>query len=259
MPFHAPARRTAMPLLAIAACAMPLLSPAQVTLKPDGKTRYLFTAGANASRGNSESTALNLSLETARVTSYDKLTFLGKAAYARNDGATTTERFSLGSQYNRDFSPRWFGFGSGELLRDELANISLRYSLAGGVGRHMIQSDTTNFDLSAGVGYTHDRYVDPAFFGGQFRESYGRPELVLAEESNHVLSSTTSLRQRLGLYPSLRSGGDYRATFDSSISVAMTETMNLTAGLQYRYTTDPGAGLKKGDLAFVTGVSWRFD
>lgn len=259
MPFHSRPRRLALPALVAVACAMPMLAHAQVTLKPDGKTRYLFTAGANASRGNSESTALNLSLETARVTNLDKLTFLGKAAYARNSGATTTERFSLGSQYNRDFSPRWFGFGSGELLRDELANISLRYSLAGGVGHHLIQGDATNLDLSAGIGYTHDRFVNPASVGGQLRDAYGRPELVLAEESNHVLSSTTSLRQRLGLYPSLRGGGDYRATFDSSISVAMTETMNLTAGLQYRYTTDPGAGLKKGDLAFVTGVSWRFD
>lgn len=246
-------------LLAATLYAVPLMSPAQVTLKPDGAWRYLFTAGANASSGNNESTTLNLGGEAARVTSDDKLTVLGQVAHASNNGTTTTERFALGSQYNRDFNPRWFGFGSGDLLRDELANIGRRYSVAGGVGHHMVQREDTTFDVSAGVGYTRDRFVTPRFVNGAVRSDYGRTELVLAEESNHKISPSTTLRQRLALYPNLRDAGDYRATFDTHISVAMTKTINLTAGLSYRYNSDPGIGLEKGDLMFVTGISYRID
>ncbi len=255
-----PRLRSRSALLAAAMCAAPLLGHAQVTLKPDGVWRYLFTAGANASSGNNESTTLNLSGEAARVTDYDKLTVVGQVAHASNNGNTTTERYALGSQYNRDFNPRWFGFGSGDLLRDELANIGRRYSVAGGVGHHLIKRDDTTFDVSAGLGYTNDQFVTPRFVNDAIRDDYGRMELVLAEESNHKISQSTTFRQRLALYPNLRDSGEYRASLDTNISVAMTRSMNLTAGLTYRYNSDPGIpGLKKADLAFVTGVSYRID
>ncbi len=46
---------------------------------------------------------------------------------------------------------------------------------------------------------------------------------------------------------------------DVGLTVAMTQTVNLTAGLNYRYDSDPGTNLKKTDAMFVTGVSMRFD
>ena len=47
--------------------------------------------------------------------------------------------------------------------------------------------------------------------------------------------------------------------FDSGRSVAMTDTLSLTAGLSYRYNSDPGAGLKKGDMLFITGIAVTLD
>jgi len=47
--------------------------------------------------------------------------------------------------------------------------------------------------------------------------------------------------------------------FDSGLSVAMTDTLSLNAGLNYRYNSDPGAGLKKGDTLFVTRISVKLD
>jgi hypothetical protein len=50
-----------------------------------------------------------------------------------------------------------------------------------------------------------------------------------------------------------------RADFESALSVAINSTVNLTAGLTYRYDSDPGTDLERGDLLFTTGVSWRMD
>src|SRR5690606_22627059 len=119
---------------AAAALMSPLLSQAQVTLKPDGQWRYLLSAGANFSTGNNEAGALNLAAEGARQRSHDKWTWDAKADRARSDGDDTVERYGLRSQYNRDYSIDWFGFGAGEVLRDRLANIAGRYSLATGIG-----------------------------------------------------------------------------------------------------------------------------
>lgn len=242
-----------------AACLVPLLSQAQVTLKPDGQWRYLLTAGANLSSGNNDARSLNLSGEAARQTVDDKWIWTARADQARNAGVSTTDRYVLRTQYDRNISPDWFGFGSGETLRDQLANIDARYSVASGVGRHVWRSERGYFDVSTGLGYTYDRYITSTDIAGTMRDRYGRLELVLAEESSHKLTDTTSLRQKFTLLPNLRDSGKYRAVLDTGLTVAMTPTINLSAGLSYRYDSDPGTGLEKVDAMFVTGVSLRFD
>ena len=246
-------------LTAIAALIAPVLSQAQVTLEPDGQWRYLLTAGANASSGNNNAASLNLAAEGARQSSNDKWTWGAKADHARSSGEATTDRYGLRTQYNRDISPDWFGFGSGETLRDKLANIAGRYSVASGVGRHVWREDSGFFDVSGGLGYSYDRYVMPTDVAGAMRDNYGRVELVLAEESSHRLTRTTHLRQKFTLYPNLSDSGKYRAVLDTGMTVEMTPTINLSAGLSYRYDSDPGTNLEKGDAMFVTGLSLRFD
>jgi len=255
MPLCKPLRHITLLAVAAASCA----AHAQVTLKPDGKWRYLLTAGANATSGNSDTTQFNATGEAAKVTDHDKLAFRAQGNYGKVNGTTSTQRYLAGGQYNRDISQRSFYFGSADFLRDRPANIANRYSLAGGVGRHMIRSDNLTFDISVGLGRTQDDYVAPVSVLGQTRNSYGRTELVLAEESSHQLTGTTKLRQKFTLYPNLTDTGAYRALLDAGISVAMTNTLSLTAGVNYRYDSDPGAGLKNGDASFVTGVSLRFD
>lgn len=254
-----PCRSLIGTLTAVSALLSPALSQAQVTLKPDGQWRYLLTAGANISSGNNNAGTLNLSAEGARESDDDKWTWAAKADRARSSGVDTTERYGLRTQYNRDFSVDWFGFGSGEWMRDRLANIAGRYSVASGVGRHVWQEERGFFDVSIGLGYTYDRYIRSTDIAGAMRDRYGRLELVLAEESSHKLTETTSLRQKFSLYPDLRDSGKYRAVLDTGLTVAMTEAINLSAGLSYRYDSDPGTNLKKADTMFVTGVSLRFD
>ncbi len=254
-----PCRSLIVTLTSATALLVPALSQAQVTLKPDDQWRYLLTAGANVSSGNNNAGSLNVSAEGARQSATDKWTWGAKADRARSSGVDTAERYGLRSQYNRDFSVDMFGFGSGEWLRDKLANIANRTSVASGVGRHMWADERGFFDLSVGLGYTYDRYVTPTNISGETRDRYGRLELVLAEESSHKLTDTTSLRQKFTLFPDLRDSGKYRAVLDTGLTVAMTPTLNLSAGLSYRYDNDPGGNLKKGDAMFVTGLSIRID
>lgn len=254
-----PCRRLIATLTSLSTLLAAGLTHAQVTLKPDGQWRYLLTAGANISSGNNNAGSLNLATEGARQTVDDKWSWNAKADRAQNSGVATTERYTLRTQYNRDISPDWFGFGSGETLRDKLANIAVRYSLASGVGRHVWREERGFLDVSVGLGYSYDRYVNPAHVGGIQRDDYGRLELVLSEESSYRLTDTTNLRQKFTLYPDLRESGRYRAVLDTGLTVAVTETLNLSAGLSYRHDSKPGPDIKKGDAMFVTGVSFRLD
>ncbi len=235
------------------------LAQAQATVKPDGKLRYALGAGASYASGNTDAASVNISGDGVRATADTKWQFGGKAAWARNDGVTTAQNFALGTQYDRDITPVWFGFGKADYLRDTPANVASRVSVFGGGGRHVIKTETLTFDLSAGLGYTQDRYVDPADVRGALRTRYGRAEALLAEESTHQWTPTTSFHQKLSIFPALRAGGDYRGVFDSGLSVAMNSMLSLTAGLSYRYNSDPGTTLKKGDTLFVTGISVKLD
>lgn len=248
----------ALPLLCLFA-ATPVPAQSTATVKPDGEYRFAFGAGASYASGNTSASSVNLSGDGVRATNDSKWQFGGRAVWGRTEGVTTAENIGLGTQYDRDFTPQWFGFGKADYLRDKPANVASRYSLFGGVGHHVIKSDALTWDLSAGVGYTEDRYVVAADVADELRTSYGRPEVLLAEESTHKWTPTTSFHQKLTAYPALRGCGGYRAVFDSGLSVAMTPTLSLTAGLNYRYNSDPGLGLKKGDTLFVTGIAVKLD
>ena len=246
---------------AVALVATPVLALAQVqaTIKPDGQFRYALGAGASYASGNTNASSVNVAGDGVRATSDSKWQFGGKALWGRTEGVTTAESIGLGTQYDRDLTPQWFGFGKLDLLRDKPANVSSRTSLYAGAGYHLIKSEPLTWDLSAGLGYTQDRYLEAADVAGEFRTSYGRAEALVAEESTHKWTPSTTFHQKLSLYPALRSGAGYRGIFDAGLSVAMTSTLSLTAGLNHRYNSDPGEGLKKGDTLFVTGISVKID
>lgn len=232
---------------------------AQATLKPDGKWRHAVGLGLSYAKGNSDATTFTLNADGVRQRSYDKWSYYGKALRARSDSETTGEQIGMGTRYDRDLNARLFAFGQGDLLRDKLANLSLRSSVAGGLGYHVIRTDDLTWDVFAGLGYTRDSYVDRTAFDGRMRSSWGYAEVLLGEESNHQLTETASFRQRLVVYPNLSDSGEFRAQFDAGLAVAMSSRMSLTATLAYRYASLPGDGLKKGDVLFVTGISAKLE
>jgi putative salt-induced outer membrane protein YdiY len=234
------------------------LAQAQATVKRDGQYRYAFSAGTSYASGNTDASSITLSGDGVRATEGDKWQFGGKANWADSDGSRTAENLTLGTQYDNDITPVWFGFGKAGYLRDEFANLEGRGSLFGGVGYHVVKTDPLTFDLSAGLGYTYDRYVGPTEVEGEQRTQYGRAEGLLAEESNHKWWSTTTFHQKLSVFPSLRSNA-FRTEFDAGLTVAMSETLALTVGLSHRYNSDPGNGFERNDTLFVTGITVKLD
>ena len=252
-------RPSARSVLAALAAAAPLLAHAQVTQKPDGQWRSLFTLGATVARGNTHTDTASLQADVIRLTDHDKWAFDANGQYASSDGARTANRQSGTALYSSDFTPRWFGFGQLDLLHDPLADIRSRTTLGTGVGFHALREDKLTWDLSAGLGYTMDRYAPPVVVDEELRSRYNHLDLLVAEESNHKFTDTTTFHQKLTVYPSLRNSDDVRTLFDAGLSVAMTKRLALTATFEHRYDSHPAEGLGRNDTQLVTGVSLRFD
>jgi putative salt-induced outer membrane protein len=252
---HRTAVRSALAGLALAAGT----AHAQVTQKPDGQWRSLFTAGASVANGNSDAKSASLGADVIKLTNSDKWAFTGAAQYARSAGATTANRQSLTGLHNRDITPQWFGFGQLDLVRDIPSDLSSRVTPSTGLGYHVVKQPDQTFDLSAGLAYTWDRYRTPQVVDGEMRSGHDHVELLLAEESNNKISDTTTFKQKLTIYPSVSQGDGVRTVFDAGLSVAMTKQLALTATLSHRFDSQPGDGVKKNDTLLVTGVSLRFD
>jgi putative salt-induced outer membrane protein len=247
-------------IAAVAALTLPALASAQVTMKPDGQLRSLWTFASSVSGGNTSATTATLTGETVKQTDHSKWLTLGRVFYARDEEKATAATYALTTQYDQDLINRdYFTVGKLDYLRDRPANIASRISAYGGLGRHLIREDNNTWDVFGGFGYTEDRYVGLADVNGEMRDRYGRSEALLSENSNHKLTPNTTLRQKLEYYADLRNSGEFRAVFDTGLSVAMTATWQLTTGLQYRYNSAPGRDLKHYDVQFLTGVSLRFD
>ena len=235
------------------------LAMAQATVKTDDQWRYALGAGASFASGNTKSSTFNLNADAVQASSIDKWDINGRALYGRDNDTTVAEQMALGTRYDRNFTPDWFGFGQADVLRDKSANLSPRTSFSVGPGYHVIKTDPLTWDVYAGLGYVHDRFINPTVIDDALRSGYGHGELMLGETSTHKLTANTSFKQKLEIYPDLANSSHYRAAFDSGLAVAMNNNMSLTASLVVRYNSDPGLGFKTNDTLFVTGISVKLD
>lgn len=247
--------------LSVALCSALLASgvQAQTTLKMDGVWRGSVGAGASIISGNSRSSSFNLNSEAIRWTKNDKTRFYATALYGKTNGVESANLLRGGGRYDYDLTPRVFSFGSIDLERDKIANLKFRVAPAVGLGYHVVKNEANTFDVFAGVGYVHDEFYTPRLVAGSTRSKYGRPELLIGEQSTHKLSESTSLRQSFVVYPNLDDRWEYRSVFDAGLAVAMSSKVSLTVGLVNRYNSDPGPGVKKSDTLFVTGIAAKIE
>ena len=161
-------------------------------------------------------------------------------------------------QYDFNLSPRLYAFGRLGLDGDKLVDLSLRTSLAGGLGYKVVNTETTSFDVFGGVGYTTDRYSVAQTIGGKTDTTFSRASVYFGEASAHKLSESVSFKQRLDVYPGLTGDKAVLAKFAAGMSVAMSSTLSLTVGLTDTYNSKPPAGTKSNDIGLFTGVNVKF-
>lgn len=232
---------------------------AQATVKDDGQGRAALGAAYSKTSGNADTASFALQADAVRATPQNKWTLYASNLYAESAGAKTADQLRVGTRYDHNLSERLFAFSGLDAERDQIALLDSRFTLSGGLGYKVIKEANTTWDVFSGAGYVAESYGAPRLVDNSLRDNYDYATLLLSEESTHKLSDTTNFKQRLIVYPNLKNRGEYRAQFDAALSVAMSKTLNLTAGASVRYNSDPGFGFKKTDLLLTTGVAMKFE
>jgi putative salt-induced outer membrane protein len=229
--------------------------------KTDGLWRGVGGASVAISQGNSESTAALLNVDMSSLTTTDKITLGGNINYGRSkvDGVskTTTDKWATFGEYDYNLSPQLFVFGKLGFEGDSIAKLSLRTSLAGGLGYKVIETKEMTFNVFGGAGYSTDKYKETQTIGSDTGKSFSRSSLFLGEESTHQLSASTAFKQRLELYPGITGDKAKIAKFSAGLAVAMSSTLSLNVGLTDNFNNTPPSGQKKNDLGIFTGVNLK--
>lgn len=219
----------------------------------DGKWHGGISIGGAAASGNTSSTTLAATADTVRATTMDKITLYGLGNYAKSKingvDTTTANLFRLGGRYDYNITPNFFAFGGGEGETNRAGGVDTRYALNGGVGYRLVRTDTMSWDIFGGAGYSDTKFTDGSKRNGA--------ELVLGEESSHKLGDSTTVKQRLVVYPGESEVGT-RATFDAGLAMAISGGWTLNTGVSYHYASKVAAGLKKSDTLWTVGFGYKF-
>jgi len=211
--------------------------------------------------GNSQTTNLAIGFLGARQTLHDKLGLYANTVYATSKltntttfpptttTTTTANTAAGGARYDHDVTKKIFGFVAADFFADALQSLNLRSVLGGGAGYHAIKDDQTTLDLLGGLNYTHESY-----------DLFSRNlvALTLGEELMHKLGNSTTLNQKLYLFPDLNSVGDYRGTFDFGTVTKLNKVLGWQLTFSDIYVTNPPPLKKQNDVIFTTGLNVTF-
>jgi len=238
-----------------AACTAVLADPP----KNDGQWRGAGGAALAINSGNSDNSALNVNVDMAAATAADKVSLGGAYNYGKSKvggvSSTTSDKWNVYGQYDYNLSAQTFVFGKVAFEGDKLTDLDLRSTVAGGLGYKLIDTKELSFNLFGGAAYSSDQYKKNQTIGSTTGKHFSRSSLFVGEESNHVLSASTTFKQRLEFYPGLSGDKAKIAKFTAGLAVAMSSTLNLTVGLTDSYNSAPPAGNKKNDLGLFTGIN----
>lgn len=210
--------------------------------------------GLATTRGNSKTSAFNLGANAARTTQRDKIGVYFTSLRASNSttgtSVTTANAIRGGLRYDVNISKKSFAFGFTDLEFDEFQKLDLRFVTGGGLGYHAINTPKTVLDLFSGGA------LNKEFFSTGLKRNSG--EILFGEELAHKLSSITSLRQRLVIYPNVSDLGSYRINFDASAVTTFSKWLAWHLTVSDRFLSNPVPGAQKNDVLFTTGLRITF-
>jgi len=210
--------------------------------------------GFATSQGNAKTSNLNVGGAANRATKNDKIAVYYTSLFASSKtsgmNVTTANAKRGGIAYNRNVGANWFAFGSVDFDSDQFQSLDVRVAPAAGLGGHLIKSEATALDLRLGAAGNRE-----VFSTGLKRTS---AEVLLGQDFTKRFSKSTSVQERLVVYPGVTEGGEYRVNFDTSFATVLKKWLSWQLTVSDRFLSNPVAGRKKNDVLLTTGLRITF-
>ncbi len=217
-------------------------------------------AGLVLSSGNTEAETANLKIGLVHEGVNWKSQFGTSALYAADDVGATAQRWDASTQQDYNFGPRTFWFGAGRYEEDRFSGFEYQATVSTGFGRKFIDSASTKFTGTAGVGYklfetrdAFDKDTGALIEEGAYQnESVARGTL----DFEHDFNESTKLVDEFVV----EAGADN--TFvqnDLSLQVKMTQVLALAVGYSVRHNTKPPLGFEETDTLTTLNLVYQVE
>jgi len=209
-------------------------------------------AGLALTGGNTSTTTTNFAF-TVESDKTRKNVVRGDGLNIRSsrDGDAIVDRTSLQVQDDYALTPRTYGFGRLQYLRDAFKGIDYLISPTGGVGYRVVNTMASTLTAEAGVGFVTEK--NP----GLDKRSSGA--LTAGEKAMHKISETATLTQSLAALWKTSDFGDSLVTFQAGLATDVTPRAQLKVEFLDTFKNQtPSLLVKKNDTALIMSFVFKF-
>jgi len=214
------------------------------------------TATALATRGNSNSESVRVSVDALRKG--DKNTLTLAAGYAlgqtedntTGDNTTNIDNWFASAKVDYAFNEKWYNYALVRVEEDNVANLALRVSPGLGVGYRWVNKPEVHFNTEMGVSYVWEKF-----------DNDGTNEHVALRFAYHFdkkLNDKVSLVHNVEYLPSVEDIGDFNLNADVGVRAQLTTNLFGEFKAEWRYDASPAPGADENDLRYTVGVGWKF-
>lgn len=163
-----------------------------------------------------------------------------------------SQRSTIGVNYQRFRPNRWFTDWFVNWETNEQLGIANRYIIGGGLGRYLVQTNKTQFSVTAGVNGTREQYVGDE---ENSTEAEGRLQMRYLHRR---LKPDARISLTTNVYPLLSDFSDFRSETDLSFRREFIEDLYLDITLYHSYASDPPADSDKEDYGVTTSLAYSW-
>lgn len=216
-------------------------------------------AGLVIASGNTETETANAKLALVNEGEVWRHALGAAGLYASDRDGRTAERWEVFGQSDYNFTPRTFWFGAGRYEEDKFSGFEYQATLSTGLGRKFIDTETTKFVGTAGVGYkffeTRDSFDDVSGLLIEAGDSDSEAIFRGTLDFEHAFNASTSLINRFIVEAG--SENTYLQN-DLALQVKMTDVLALALGYSVRHNTDPTGDFEKTDTLTTVNLVYEF-
>lgn len=207
-----------------------------------------INAGLSLTEGNSETLQANAGLATKKVAGDVEKSAGIQGNYGETGEETTAENAKAEAKLTKGLSESTFGYLSGDLLYDDVAQIDYRATVGPGLGKTLMKDDNAKLAAEVGVVYIFEEVA---------KVEDDKAALRVGETYERKLSETSKVWQKAEFLPAFEDFDDYLINAELGIEAAVAGDVSLRVLIQDRYDSTPAAGLDENDLAVIAGLSYK--
>ncbi len=208
--------------------------------------------GFSFTSGNDQYQAQLLATTTYRRRS-DAFTASIDSAFSGQPKGSSSARRQFTFEYTKQLTPKYYVGGLLDFLTSDQQSLDLRTTVGGLLGRNLVQREQTRLSVFAGVVATREKY---SVTTNQTRTV--NADAITGVDFLTFRFTTTDIRSRFVLYPSLTTPGRMRMQATSDLRIKVAKDLYWGFHLYENFDSKPPVSAEKNDLGVSTSLGWKF-